>query len=431
VEGAVADGAAAFVGVARSENPGAPRSWTFEVVEVVTGELGDQVEVWQAMGGECGPVFEIGELVGVVLRRDGDRFVTDDCGGVWLPDELRAPGTLAAPTGSGAAALVATGRTGEAMLATYDAGGNLLAWGLGEADDVLMHPRVCPGSTTLAGMTIRSSDDTSTSAVVRWDLATLQPVSSATLPQRSAASGPAWTDNLGFRCTSADGDVAFLLSATSYAESPVDNVVVWVHGTETTVHPIDEAWDFAVAPDYTFGYLLAGAHGTSVETIVLADGTRQPFAELPDGLGGRALAVDDATGRVAVFASSDAASKPWDPPGVDRLVVLDSGGGLLAVATLEVGGQGSPGLVRWLEGDRLLAFWNLTAARVDVIRTDGGLESSFEPEGSGGYGPAVLGDRLYFATDDGVVSTAFDGSDVRTLQPGIARVVEVVAAPNP
>jgi hypothetical protein len=140
VEGAVADGAAAFVGVARSENSGAPRSWTFEVVEAVTGELGDQVEVWQAMGGECGPVFEIGELVGVVLRRDGDRFVTDDCGGVWLPDELRAPGTLAAPTGSGAAALVATGRTGEAMLATYDAGGNLLAWGLGEADDVLMHP---------------------------------------------------------------------------------------------------------------------------------------------------------------------------------------------------------------------------------------------------------------------------------------------------
>jgi hypothetical protein len=119
------------------------------------------------MGGQCGPVFEIGELVGVVLRRDGDRFVTDECGGVWLPDELRAPGTLAAPTGSGAPALVATGRTGEAMLATYDASGDLLAWGLGEADDALTHPRVCPGSTILAGMTIHWNENTYTSSVVR------------------------------------------------------------------------------------------------------------------------------------------------------------------------------------------------------------------------------------------------------------------------
>ena len=64
---------------------------------------------------------------------------------------------------------------------------------------------------------------------------------------------------------------------------------------------------------------------------MLADGTLASFAELPDGLGGRALAVDDATGQVAVFASSDATSKPWDPPGVDRLAVFDSSGGLLAV----------------------------------------------------------------------------------------------------
>jgi hypothetical protein len=42
----------------------------------------------------------------------------------------------------------------------------------------------------------------------------------------------------------------------------------------------------------------------------------------------------------------------------------------------------------------------------------------------------VLGDRLYLPSDDGVVSTALDGSDARTLEPGIARVVEVVAAPG-
>jgi hypothetical protein len=439
VESSVADADAAFVGVATEElnvplGPGVTdefggglRSWAFDVVDVVKGELDDRVEVWQDMNGECGPIFEIGELIGVVVRRVGDRFTTSDCGGVWLPDELLAPGTLASPTGSGPVALVGAGRSGDAVLATYDADGNLLGWGLGEPGDLMMRPRVCPGSSLLVGMRIEVDGTTS---VVRWDPATLQPVSAATLPPSLEPVLPHWTNNLGMSCTSADGDVAFLLSATPYAEQPAESVVVRVHETDTSLHPIDEAWDFAVAPDMGIGYLITGEHGTTLETIVLEDGTRQPFAEMPEGLGGRALAVDDATGRVALFASSVATSKPGDPPGVDRLVIFDSGGSLVTAASLEVAGQGSPGPVRWLNGDRLLAFWNWTEARVDVIGIDGSLESSFEPEGPVADGPAVLGDRLYLPSDDGVVSTALDGSDARTLQPGIARVVEVAAAPG-
>ena len=198
VESSVADADAAFVGVATEElnvplGPGVtdefgggPGSWAFDVVEVVKGELDDRVEVWQDMNGECGPIFEIGELIGVVVRRVGDRYVTSDCGGVWLPDELLAPGTLASPTGSGPVALVATGRTGDAVLATYDADGNLLGWGLGEPGDILMRPRVCPGSSLLVGMRIGLDGTTS---VVRWDLATLQPVSAATLPPSSETVG--------------------------------------------------------------------------------------------------------------------------------------------------------------------------------------------------------------------------------------------------
>jgi hypothetical protein len=128
LEGELADAAAAFVGVARGQDGDEPRSWTFEVVEVIAGDLGEHVEVWQAMQGECGPNFELGELIGVVIRRDGNRFVTDDCGGVWLPEELLAPGTLSAPTGTGPPVLVATGRTDAAMLAAYDAEGDLLGW---------------------------------------------------------------------------------------------------------------------------------------------------------------------------------------------------------------------------------------------------------------------------------------------------------------
>ena len=225
VESSVADADAAFVGVATEElnvplGPGVtdefgggPGSWAFDVVEVVKGELDDRVEVWQDMNGECGPIFEIGELIGVVVRRVGDRYVTSDCGGVWLPDELLAPGTLASPTGSGPVALVAAGRTGDAVLATYDADGNLLGWGLGEPGDILMRPRVCPGSSLLVGMRIGLDGTTS---VVRWDLATLQQVSAATLPPPETV-GHDWADNLGMSCTSADGDVAFLLSATPCA----------------------------------------------------------------------------------------------------------------------------------------------------------------------------------------------------------------------
>jgi len=80
--------------------------------------------VWSGRDdGDCGVAFELGERVGVVLRRNGDRYTTNICGGVWLPYELRAPGALAAPTGSGPVALVATGRTGDAIIASYDAEG--------------------------------------------------------------------------------------------------------------------------------------------------------------------------------------------------------------------------------------------------------------------------------------------------------------------
>jgi hypothetical protein len=416
----LAEAAAAFVGVASQTHGDEPRSWTFDVVDVVAGEVGEQVEVWQEMRGECGPNFELGELTGVVVRRDGDRFVTDDCGGVWLPEELLAPGTLPAPTGTGPPAVVATGRFGAAMLAAYDAAGDLLGWGIGDPGEELLRPRICPGSTTLVGFT-------SAGALERWDLAAMRRLSSVPLPA-IAGPGPFWTDGLGISCTSRDGDLALLLTATPYGFAG-SNGVVWVHEAATSRYPIDDAWDFAVAPDLASGYLLTGLHGTVVETIVLADGGRRPFAQLPEGLGGRALAVDDDTGRIAVFASSDAGSDPLDPPGVDRLVVLGDRGNVLGVASLEAPGDGVPGAVRWLDGDRLLAFWSLRVARIDVVTTDGRAESSFYPDPHGAYGPAVHGDRLYIATEDGVVSSAFNGTDARSLDPGIARVVEVAAVP--
>ena len=430
LDSALAEGDAAFVGTAVDRGEGDATGldmavrWSFEVSSVVKGELPSTLDVWSGRDdGDCGVVFELGEPVGVVLRRRGDRYTTNICGGVWLPDELRAPGALAAPTGSGPVALVATGRTGDAIIASYDAGGNLAAWGLGGADEELSHLRVCPGSGVLVGMTV---DRQGTTSIVRRDVATLAVVGSATLPARSPDSWPHLTDNRGFRCTSPDGDVAFLVSASGYGDESADNVVVWVDGDTTTMHPVEHAFAFAVAPDLSSAYVVTGDHGTTVEVIALADGTRRPFAALPAGVGGRVLGVDHATGRLAVIATSNPAATNRGDPGApdDRLIVYDDRGSIVTNVTLSR--QGLVDRVGWLDGDRLIVVYSLPTTHVEVIGLDGTVHSSFQPDAEVGSG-AVSGDRLYLGTTDGIVSTALDGSDPRPFPLSIARVRDVAA----
>ena len=98
LDSALGEGDAAFIGTAvdheerASTGFGMATRWSFEVSDVVKGELPAMLDVWSGQdGGDCGAEFELGELVGVVLRRQGDRYTTDICGGVWLADELRAP----------------------------------------------------------------------------------------------------------------------------------------------------------------------------------------------------------------------------------------------------------------------------------------------------------------------------------------------------
>jgi hypothetical protein len=440
LESALAEGDAAFVGtpVDREQTDAAGFDmavrWSFEVSTVVKGQLPATFDVWSGQGdADCGAVFELGEPVGVVLRRQGERYTTNICGGVWLPDELRVPGTLAAPTGGGPVALVATGRTGDAIIASYDAGGNLAAWGLGGVDDELTHLRICPGSRVLVGMTI---DRQGVTRIVRRDVATLAVIGSTTLPDRPQGSWPHLADNRGFRCTSPDGDVAFLVSSSGYGDGPADNVVVWVDGDTTTMHPVDDAFAFAVAPDLASAYLATGDAGTTVELITLADGTHRPFAELPDGVGGRVLGADDTTGRLAVIATSNPTGSRGDPAAPDdRLVAFDVQGAVLA--NVKLSRQGLVDRIGWLDSERLIVVYSIPTTHVDVLGLDGTVHSTFQP------GPEVTsgaraGDRLYLGSDDGIVSTALDGSDTRPLPLSIARVRDVVtvdggpiAAPQP
>ena len=162
-------------------------------------------------------------------------------------------------------------------------------------------------------------------------------------------------------------------------------------------------------------------------SITLADGTRRPFAELPDGVGGRVLGVDHATGRLAVIATSNpAATNRGDPAAPDdRLVVFDGQGDLLSERGAEPSGPRRP---------RRLARRRPTHRRVlapdaRTSRSSGSTAPSTPPSSriaevrSG----ALSGDRLYLGTADGIVSTALDGSDPRPFPLSIARVRDVVA----
>jgi hypothetical protein len=248
-----------------------------------------------------------------------------------------------------------------------------------------------------------------------------------TLPERAPESWPSITDTRGFDCTSPDGDVAFLVSASGYGDLPADNVVVWVDGESATVHPVEDGWGFAAAADGASGFLLSGEHGTLVERITLADGTTQPFAVLPAGLGGRDVAVDEVTGRLAVIATTNptlAARGDFKAPD-DRLVVLGSDGELLSTVTLP-----APRIVHsidWLDADHVLVVWSLPTALVEVIALDGTIQSSTAVTTES---IAVAGEHLYAATEDGVESMTLDGGQRRLLAPTIARVHDVVAVPS-
>ena len=192
------------------------------------------------------------------------------------------------------------------------------------------------------------------------------------------------------------------------------------------MHPVEDAFAFAVAPDLSSAYVVTGDGGTMVEVVTLADGTRRLFAELPDGVGGRVLGVDHATGRLAVIATSNpAATNRGDPAAPDdHLIVYDDQGSVLTNVALSR--QGLVDRVGWLDSERLIVVYSLPTTHVELIGLDGTVHSSFQPDAEVTSG-ALSGDRLYLGTPDGIVSTALDGNDPRTFPLSIARVRDVVA----
>jgi hypothetical protein len=117
--------------------------YTFEVAEVVKGNIGQRVEVHSAASGSsCGFEVAAGEAVGVLLDRHRGSWRSGLCGQL-EPAKLRAAAApLPAPDGRAPAAFVVGGSFGEARLLTLDRHARTLAYGLGAGQTTQLS--ICP-----------------------------------------------------------------------------------------------------------------------------------------------------------------------------------------------------------------------------------------------------------------------------------------------
>lgn len=117
--------------------------YTFEVAEVVKGNIGQRVEVHSAASGSsCGFEVAAGEAVGVLLDRHRGSWRSGLCGQL-EPAKLRAAAApLPAPDGCAPAAFVVGGSFGEARLLTLDRHARTLAYGLGAGQTTQLS--ICP-----------------------------------------------------------------------------------------------------------------------------------------------------------------------------------------------------------------------------------------------------------------------------------------------
>jgi hypothetical protein len=159
----------AFVGTLVSRRPASPRGagpissadpdiFTFQVDEMLKGELGREVEVWSAMSGaSCGLEVRIGQEIGLFLSRDGDRWRSVLCWQV-SPAALRETlRPLPAPDGRGPVRYLVGGQFSGARLRALDARGRTLGYGRGggAAELVSVCPRGRRSAEVVAGMTQR------------------------------------------------------------------------------------------------------------------------------------------------------------------------------------------------------------------------------------------------------------------------------------
>jgi hypothetical protein len=415
VAAAIAASDLAFVGTPTSgAGPGADGEylWTFDVAEVVKGELPAEIEVRGSDPGMCGTDFaQFSGPVLVALGSEGDEYIHPGCSPVGDADDLlTALAPLEPPDGEGPVAALVAQRHRWSNIAALDRSGRVLSWG--DLGGTVTAIAGCPGSDRAVAELWRA-DGSHVVAVV--DLTTMTSVVEHPVTEPSAPS---------LTCVPTD--------------DPDDPLVVRSGG------------GLALDGEAGVGSLVDGVQsGTMLsavsDVVVLADGTAFAFPIVAGRpvvrFTGAELAEDD----IVALADADVAIDAEPGPG-DRLAVLVTDAvdtarfdtGATALALLDVGPDGAltsgarvplpPGgagpatVVRWLDADHLAVVRTTDSAlQVDVIDVDGALVSRNDlPWGGGPQSVAGgLDGSLLRANNGGLERVARDGT-VTPLTPAPA-----------
>ena len=400
---------AAFVGtlLERRERPGPIRSsadpvtLVFKVERSVKGNLPATVEVTTAAhGASCGIEAEVGQRIGLFLRRERGAWTSSLCSQIAPEQLLAAARPLPRPNGKGPVALLVGGRFGHARTLALDARGRTLGYGAGAGETILLAP--CPGARHVAELATREGSGTVYRVGVR-DLRTLRLVRERTL----RLGGQVVPSELG--CADRAGSVIHVFAASGEPANAARLIRVGLRSTSVL-------WrGAALAARFRAGqaYMTAGPRGERAIAVSLASGRATLLARVPPYTGALVPSPD---GRIlAGVAHRGVRDAGRLPP---RLVVVD--GASRRVRTSSLGSLEVVGSVVWLD-ERRFAFFPYGPA--DEVRVcDRALNVRGRFRGWQGASVAVIGSRAYGVGWDDVLRTA-------ALPRGPARMLRRLPSP--
>jgi hypothetical protein len=309
---------AALVGTVTEErgDPVGVRTYRLSVDETVKGELPEVIEISTDGRSSCGIDLDVGQRVGILLRRASGPYEVGLCD-LMEPSDLEAAARpYPAGAGAGTARLLVAGAFHDAGLAALDHRGRLLGWAFGSAGDAV---DVCPGGLSA----VQAGDDAS---VIR--LRDLAVVARRELPDEAAS---------GVRCLSRSGD-RLAADTFDYGARPDRRRLVVLD--DGRVRDLGVRATAAVALGTRSAYLAAAASsGYRLLAVDYASGRRRLLAERRGAVGALVLAPDQ---RRLAFLEVPS------PRGSSRLGVVSTGTG--SVRTRELRRLRSP---LWLSSRRL------------------------------------------------------------------------------
>jgi hypothetical protein len=380
--------------------------YRFSVEQPVKGDIpSPTIDVWASTSGaSCGLETPVGERVGLLLDRDGDRWTSSLCGQVDPDVLIRAGQPLPPPNGVPPPAVLVGTTHGPGRMLSLDGRGRIVAFGdgAGNVSDLAF----CRGNRLVAeafsspnehsyhnpGVAIRRTAD----LTVVWER------SIATGSERSMS-----VSDVGCREKSDAGEVLAIAVEQYSTDTTVHHEVrVLLIGPDGAPRELwrGEATGGTFAADGTAAYLSAGPDGRQLLHLDLADPAHPAariLAELPPEAGAMALSPD---GRhLATVTTFRPYSSDESPPPI-KAVVVDLGAAPPTVNEVQLAtGSGAPYSPLWAGAERVafVLAWGGEPVRV----FDTALREVASWSGWSASTSAVVGDHLVGMTG-GMVVTA-------------------------